>query len=139
MYRPCQSKHAGSFSALWTFLTCSILACEVSAVCGFMYFKNWANSGELCTLNIYITAVQKLCYCRNVCANSMHVVVSQNHLCSRNRIHSCRISMVMKLMHLVVAVLSLAHILEMLIMKTEFTRVQAVDRAGQWHNELVTW
>jgi hypothetical protein len=39
--------------------------------------------------------------------------------------------MVMKLMHLVVAVLSLAHILEMLIMKAEFTRVQAVDRAAQ--------
>jgi hypothetical protein len=39
--------------------------------------------------------------------------------------------MVMKLMHMVVAVLSLAHILEMLSMEAEFTRVQAVDHAGQ--------
>jgi len=39
--------------------------------------------------------------------------------------------MVMKLMHLVVAVLSLAPILEMLIMEAEFTRVQAVDHAGR--------
>jgi hypothetical protein len=34
-------------------------------------------------------------------------------------------------MRLVVAVLSSGHILEMLIMKAEFIRVQAVDRAGQ--------
>jgi hypothetical protein len=39
--------------------------------------------------------------------------------------------MVMKLMDLVMAVLSLALILEMLIMKEEFTRVQVDDHAGQ--------
>jgi hypothetical protein len=33
-------------------------------------------------------------------------------------------------MHLVVAVLSLGHILEMLIRKAEFTRVQVADHAG---------
>jgi hypothetical protein len=37
----------------------------------------------------------------------------------------------MKHMLLVVAVLSLAHILEMVIMKAEFTRVQVDDHAGQ--------
>jgi hypothetical protein len=37
----------------------------------------------------------------------------------------------MNLMHLVVAVLSLDLILDMLIMKAEFTTVQVVDRAEQ--------
>jgi hypothetical protein len=39
--------------------------------------------------------------------------------------------MAMKLMHLVVAILSSARILEMLIMKAEVTRVQVDDHAGQ--------
>jgi hypothetical protein len=39
--------------------------------------------------------------------------------------------MVLNLMHLVVAVLSLALILDILIMKAEFTRVRVDDRAGQ--------
>jgi hypothetical protein len=39
--------------------------------------------------------------------------------------------MVMNVMHLVVAVLSLALILDTLIMKTKFTRVRVGDHAGQ--------
>jgi hypothetical protein len=39
--------------------------------------------------------------------------------------------MVLKIMDLVVAILSLAHILEILIMKVEFSRVQVVDHVGQ--------
>lgn len=80
---------------------------------------------------IHCVQCRNLHCCRNVCANSIYVVVSQNRLCSRNLTHSCTISMVMILMRLVVAVLSSGHILEMLIMKAEFIRVQAVDRAGQ--------